>query len=820
MSNASLPNDGQRDSQASSSKKGAGLRALLSPAKLAFVIGIAGGLAVISWGVVTLTRPLEVSPASQLQAALEQLDEKHDQTARRIAGMLQDQGYQNHDFPGAVAFVLGICAFREANLYDDMARDRRFESAASFLREAKRLSIPDERRPEWAFAYGISLHRIGVADEELLNEAVRTYPPGKHEAGLLLTQVYMESRVKAKMEQALELNRQLLEDATLKAEDRDNAWLQRAQILLALDHREESELALARVSRESAHRHGSAILRAQTQMADGKYREALRDLDPLSRDVGLERNYPAQAQYLMGVCAEKLGELENAVAYYQRTTERFEQSHEALAARVGAAATLQKLGRNEEALENYALVLRSLSSPENFRNRWITLKKLQEATIDAWNSWMEHHYYDEAIALADIMSPLLPREQTLELSARATQRCAQHFEAEVAKLPEDRQTALHDEIETRWKRSGQAHAKLADNRRSIADQYASLWTSAEDFIKGQDFESAIERLNLFVAERTSKLLPAALVRRGQCFMNLGRMNDALRDFQDSISVNPTDPVAFQAQYLVGQCHLECDELDKAELAWRKILESADLTPTAVEWRMALFSMGKLLYDTADRGQRKAGQVVQTGLVVNADQQAAELARFDEAILRLEEFRDRYPMAPETAEDRFLLAMALQKSAKIPESRWKLAETDIARGEFRRQMHERLDRAIKELQVVQGLLLSRQGSGQLDQQGQATLRNCFFEIANCQYLRGRFEAAIAAYSTSAGRYQNEPDSLIAYVQIANSYDHLKKPAEAMSTLAQAQLILKQLPEEAFSNSPSAMSREDWKRWLDWAMKLRN
>ena len=57
--------------------------------------------------------------------------------------------------------------------------------------------------------------------------------------------------------------------------------------------------------------------------------------------------------------------LENAVAYYQRTAERFGQSHEAVAARLGAAAALRKLGRNEEALDLYAHVLRS----EILRNR-------------------------------------------------------------------------------------------------------------------------------------------------------------------------------------------------------------------------------------------------------------------------------------------------------------------------------------------------------------------------------------------------------------------------------------------------------------------
>ena len=796
-------------------------------------------------GVTYLTRHKDAPPETEFQTALKYLDEHREwsaqraapgsnekrgggdsnellESARRLAKSLQEKSFQDRRFPGGVAFILGMCAFRDAIAYDDVGRDMRYLTAASLLREVERQAIPEERRSEWAFAAGISLYRIGRADEaqSLLKEAVETYPPGKNEAGLLLTQVYMDGRSKHNMELALELNSILIEEAGLQQEDRDTAWLQRAQIMLALERRDESEQALKQVSSEGDRTTGSRILQAQTKMADGKFHEALEILKPLSGDVGLQRVYPAQANYLMGACAEQLGELENAVAFYQRTAERFGQSHEALAARLGAAAALRKLGRNEESLDYYAQVLRSVSRPRSFRNRWISLRKLQESVVEAWNAWMEHHFYDEAIALSEMMSPAVPHEQAIELLARANQRWAQHLEADVVRLSVDRQAARRDELQMRWRRAGQAYARLAENCRSTVDYHNALWTSAEDFVKGHDFANAIENLNQFIDNRLSNLLPLALVRRGQCYMNLERLDDALRDFQDAIANNPTDPVAFQARYLIGQCHLERDEISQAELSWRKILDSHDLTPTAIEWRTALYSLGKLLYDVADQALRQSKQTVLAGQDVNTDQQAVLMTRFDDAILRLEEFRDRYPHASETVEVRFLLAQALQKSAEFPALRWKYAETDNARNEFRRQMQERLERAIRELQQLQTLLQTLQAAGQLDESGQGMLRNCFFEIANCLFLLERYDAAIAAYSTSAGRYQQEPDSLIAYVQIANCYDHMEKPAEALSTLAQALLILKQLPDESFSATPSSKSRDDWKRWLDWAMKLHN
>ena len=104
-------------------------------------------------------------------------------------------------------------------------------------------------------------------------------------------------------------------------------------------------------------------------------------------------------------------------------------------------------------------------------------------------------------------------------------------------------------------------------------------------------------------------------------MNLARLDDAMRDFQDAISNNPTDPVAFQARYLIGQCHLERDEIGQAESAWRKILDSHELNPTAIEWRTALYSLGKLLYDTADQARRKAKQSELPGQDADTNKQA-------------------------------------------------------------------------------------------------------------------------------------------------------------------------------------------------------
>lgn len=827
-----------------------------------FLIGF--GLSV--YGIYQLSQEPEIPPAVRLKRALRYLDDKYYPAARGIGQALREIGYQDPDFSGGVSFVLGMAAFREAEQTDlDWdTREQRYLTAVAELRDAERQSLIQSRRAEWAFGLGVSLHHVGSADEALpyLEEAVANYPEGKTAAALMLAEILLLTPSADETKQALALNNEVIKEAKLTPLQKDKAYLQQAQILMLLGKKEEAKRAMQQVSGATSAAHGSAILQAQTYIADGNFPEAMMKLEPVAAEKGLERIYASQACYLMGVCSERLAELEekkirelkskvgvepdldelnkwntakvdkleNAVTYYKRTVEQFERTHEALAAKLGVAEAYRKLGRNEEALESYAAVLGTIR-PSRFRNRWLSLKRVREIVLEAWNAWVEQRFYQEAIDLAELMSTAsssraseartgaIPLDEAHELIARANQRWAEHLEGEIAKLPADKQAARRDELKLRWKRAGAAYSRLAETRRTSTAYNDALWISAEDFLKGHDFINCVEQLTKFIDTRTTTLIPTALVRRGNALMDLGRFDEALRNFETTVTTYPTDPAAFQARYLIGQCHFERNDLDQAEKTWRRILESNDLTPNALEWRKSLYSLGKLLYFSADLALRRGQRLRSSNRAAEAqDLFATGYLRLDDAILRLEEYYRRYPTAAESQEVRFLLAKSLQKSAELPGEKLKSAETENARAQYRKQVIERLERALHEYQQLQTELAASQGSGKLDRVGRALMRNCYTDTAHCYFSLGQYEEAIIAYGNSAARYQQDSDSLTAYLQIANCYDRMQKPAEALSTLAQANLILKQLPDDAFPNNAGGMSREDWQRWLEWAMRL--
>ncbi len=778
----------------------------------------------------------------KLREALVMLKEGSDIGAMRLAQELQQQGYQDPDFPGGDQFILGIVAFRQAEkLTEDGGREQKFIVAKSFLEEAQSRALTEEYEPQWAYALGISLYRIGRAKaaQPLLEKAVEGYEPGKIESSLLLTDTYVYSKTAEDLARAKKINEDLTAMPELKEEQRDRALLQQAQILYAMDKATEAEAALAQVNSQND---GITILRAEVLIKAHKYQEALEKLRPVEAGEGLRQKFPRQARYLMGLCEQKLAQsdprnqtphLDAARNYYERTYKQFPGSHEAVAAQLWAADILRKQNFHEKALETYNDVLRQVHDPREFSNMWIDVKVFRNVILEAWNSWNSLHLYQDSIALADHMSPLFPPALASEYAALANQKAAQYLEDQLVTAGSVQRQKQSAEMRSRWIRSGQAFARLAMERKTTADYPDDLWTSAEHFIKGQDFIKANSQLKLFIETNPTKRLPLALVRQGEVLMHLNYFEDALERFSRVVENHAQDPVVFQARYLIGKSYFETDRHDLAEQTWREMLISDDLTPAAAEWQDALFGLGKVLHLTSVQKEMESVALKQ------ADPAAAEILKmkafrgWDEAVVRLEEYINRFDLdetqatqsanrsqAKTLMEVRYYLAKACQRSAELPREKMKLAETDNARIQFYQQMKQLLLQSNDNYQRLKTELLLLSDKGQIDELGLEMLRNCYFEIPNNYFTYDDYNGAVIRYREAAGRYQDYPEALRAMVQEANCYDRLGRPLDARGALAQAKFILEQIPDQKFLDKDEAMNKEQWRNWLQWAVELHN
>jgi tetratricopeptide (TPR) repeat protein len=91
----------------------------------------------------------------------------------------------------------------------------------------------------------------------------------------------------------------------------------------------------------------------------------------------------------------------------------------------------------------------------------------------------------------------------------------------------------------------------------------------------------------------------------------------------------------------------------------------------------------------------------------------------------------------------------------------------------------------------------------------------FDVAHQLFELRRDKEAIAAYNTAINRYRDSVQVLPAFLQMAEAYRRLGKPAEARSMLEQGRVILrqKQIPDSAFDSLGSSLTRAEWELWLE-------
>jgi len=798
------------------------------------VVGVLGGA-----GTWYLTYRPSAPPKERLRLALELLRQTDSlravKKAQQIAEELEALEYRDPDFAGAIEFILGIAAFRQAERKAQAYQEPEYVKAVSYLRKAEQRALHESWRPQWAYALGVSLLKIGSPNEArpLLEEAAQNHPPGNVDASILLTDIYLDLNTQPEIEKALRLNESVIDQTGLDPIDRDRAYLQRAQILQLLGRKDEAQTALEQVSQEANKQRSSILINAQTLMAEGHYAQALKLLEPLADAAVLDGYYTRQALFRMGLCSEKLAEvaaqpderklrIDVAINNYERTSQKFPNSHESLAANLRVAdlfRTYKPTPRNEEALERYRQALRCVRRVKDFRNRWVSIEGFRKTILHAWDAWIRTHAYQEAIALAGFAEPLLSRITALELAARANQRWAEHLQQQFQQASAAKRPDIQTILRSRWRASGRTFAQLAAEVRVTSEYPDWLWTSADFYYRGQDYPRALTQLEKFIALQQRNLLPAATVRQGEILMHLGRYDEALSSFQKVLDQYRTDPAFFKAQYVIGQCFLEKNDPASAEQAWRAVLASETLTPAAEEWRLALFALGRLLYRRAEfmppKNDRNPTSDRTSQLASDGDD---ELALWDETIIRFNEYLQRYPESPEAEEVSYLQAEGLTRSAGILRVRLDSAETENAQFELRQQIDRRLDAALTQFQNLQAVLVEKQRQDQLDALGHRELRDTYFEIARVLFELEQFDRAIAAYRSATYKYPDDPQVLLAYIQMAHCFSRLGKAAEARSLLEQAKVIFKDLPKTVFQSSTTSMQAEDWEQWIEWAGQM--
>lgn len=775
------------------------------------------------------------TPAQKLERALELIDKRESNwqihQSLEILDELAEQQYVDSDFPSAQHYVRGLAEFYMGRELDGKEQQGHYLKAIEHFEEAFPRGMPPERRGEMIWAMGVALQTINLPTKarEVLEKAMEIYPPGRVEASLLLMQNYLDLHLPSGLDRALAFSDGLSELRELTKPERDRANLLRAEILERQGKTAEATATLDQMdsvhgterrrtiglARQLMSQAQTLAGKQQIKEANEKYKEAQDMLLPLSED----NNYTelaAQASFLYALCAERMNNPESAIDYYQKTARKFTETDEWLASRLRLANLLRSEGRDEEAISEYRQILRTVTHPEDFRNRWLTVSQFRDAVLLAWNDWLEQKKFDRALALTRVMPPLIKRIRALDLTAQTSEQWAANVQAKADEAPFDVRQKLWTEVKKRWIDSGTAHANLASATTREADYPDTVWTSAVHYGRGYAFDKSLSQVNEFIRVDPPRGVPRAYVFRGRMLMNLDRLNEAFDSFQHVELNSPTDPSVFESRYRLGFCQLEMNRPEDAERTWRAMLSSEELEPDANEWRLAKFAIGRLL---ARRAAYQYGASLPVdGTEPTKEQLTLRKGSYDqwrEAVLHLDEYLKRYPESDERIEARYLLASSLQSSAQ--EIREKLTESmpDNARKELFRELSQALNRSGDEYRALQQLLQELRVSEQLDEYGQELYRTTFMAIPQTQFEQERYADALNGFRTVVSRFSDHVSVLPAYVQMARCYTRLEKPEEARRQLEQARVVLGRLSDEAFDFSSSGQTREQWGEWIEWA-----
>jgi TolA-binding protein len=489
--------------------------------------------------------------------------------------------------------------------------------------------------------------------------------------------------------------------------------------------------------------------------------------------------------FLIGVCLAELGQHEEAVDRFSQVSRQYPETPEAVAADFKAAELLGHLGRDNDSVERYRQVLTRIGDHRAFSNPWVTLDDLRQTMQEACQRYSQNGQFDTALALAGSLDPIFPRSRVMELKAETHRAWGHHLLQATGLSPADAEN-LKRTAREQLRRAGASYAALAKLRITTRAYPDDLWASALCFFEGQNYQAAERLIRQYLETETHRRHPQALIHLGQSLLALGRSDEAIQQFEKCIEFFPQDPASFRARLIASAAYREKDEPKKAEALLRENIEGDFLTPASAEWRDSLFALGHLLH-----GQR----------------------RYEEAAYRLDEAVRRYADDNQTPQALYLLGDCYHQTALQAKEQLETEVVPSVREAGSQKVVQLLELAVGYFTKAREKLDRRQQAQILSGPEQSTLRNCYFIIGDLEFDLDRHSKAIQSYALATSRYQNAPETLMAYVQMARAYQHLDQVKEARSVLMQAKLALSRMEPAQDFTSTTNYSRDEWSELLD-------
>jgi tetratricopeptide (TPR) repeat protein len=779
---------------------------LADPFRLVLTLAVNAAIVVGIVGTAVILRNYKPPPKPPTaESALAALDRGKADVARQLAERLAAKPDITNDEWGVPDFVFGSLAAKAADGDAGKKRGEAYLQAALYLKRARERGFPAHREATGLYLLGKSLCLCGRLDDALpvLEEAIRE--PGDHETELrsLLISALVSVHP-PELEKALAESKKLLAGQKLSEDARGEAQFEQARILLRLGHMKECAALLDNAPDDPMLRGHVSLLRGQLALSEGqamikaaakakensdKAREKTQlAIDwfrkAISQDAG-DNTIARPANYLIGLGLVDQGNLPAALNQMERTTRLYPESPEYMAALYQQGEIARRMGRHSEAVKAYQRLTLAYSHLDEFHNQWISVSVIQATLQNVCREYLSAEKYQTAITISRLLARLMPKVEALKLMAEIYRTWGENLMDEADHLPPEKAEERRKIARIELRRAGDTYTELARELFTTREYTEQLWDGAAMYLAGHDFRSAAGLLRTYLHNESRLRRAQALSDLGEAELSLGETELALRSFETCIDQHPRDVAIYRARLLASRAAIALGDIKQAEVFLSDNLNGDLLKPEAKEWRDSLFALGDLLHlDGRDA----------------------------EAIARLEEALQRFPEAAQAIDARYLLADSSRRLAITIRAGLAKEISSAIRSESRAQVSRHLQRA---LEIFVGLQndLSGRNDEDLTAQEKAVLRNTRFALGDVYQELGRYPEALRAYQLAANHYATSPEILDAYLQIANVYRRMDRPAEARTSLEQARLALRRIPPEARFEQTTNFNRKQWSDLLD-------
>ncbi len=779
-----------------------------------------------------------VEPPVTPEEVFAALDRRAFSETRSLAKRMLRVNGRNDGTLATTTFARGaVAAYESEEIIDDVRRRRRRLLAIRLLDEARERGFPTDRDAEGLYLLGRSLALVdrNVAAREVLRAALAIARPDYVANITRLLAGSYRGEPQPDMQLALRYNGEFLASSGISDIERSAGTLQRAEILLDLGDIDACRGALTAIDQNSSESASASVVygrvlmvearrisndREAVQLVEGealagtKLRQAIDSFSYAQMRDRLQETPARRAMCYIGECLARLGELRGAADQFSRVQSLHPTRQEGFVARLLLADTLQKLREPEAATVAYREALVDAARPDSFPNPWLTREEFRRRIADVYQSLIAKDEFGSAAALAEKMPPLIDAGRAAQMAAEAHQRWGRSLLNAADDHSADGET-LRREAAEQFRLAGARFAELAEIRYATPHYPQDIWQTALSYFAGNDYAHAIENYRIFLENEARIGRSQALVSIGESYLGLGKMESALTAFERCLDLHPRDAACYRARLLAAKALLFGGKVDRAKQYLQENIDGL-LTPASPEWRDSLFLLGEVAYADGNRAE-------EASLKLDAEGSTAEaLAKLESAATHyrnaaniLEEAVQRYPEAAQVTQARYHWAESLRRIAKFPRRKLRDANIEAIRLGLIKEIQQAVAESLGVYEALQNDLNRKQERRQLTHLEGIVLRNCYFIQGDLYYEVGQYDEAIVAYKAASNRYQNLPEALQAYFQIAACHRRMSRLADARGTLEQAKVILSRIDaDDAAFVAATSQTRAEWRKLLDW------